>query len=63
MVLVLVLAFFSRLDIPDREGVVISVKKGTCLEDRLVLRCGKSFIKAHPSSEIWIGDEAQPQSQ
>ena len=61
--LVLLLAFFSRLEIPEIEGVVSSVKKGTCLEERLVLWCGKSFIKAHPSSEILSGDKRQHQSR
>lgn len=63
MGLVLVLAFFSRLDIPEIESVVSSVKKVTCLEERLVLQCGKSCIKTHPSSETRSTDKRQPQSR
>lgn len=63
MGLVLLLAFFIRLDIPEIEGVISSVKKGTCLEERLVLWCGKSFIKTNPFPEIRNRDKRQAQSR
>lgn len=59
--LVLVSAFFSKLDIPEIEAIASSVKKGTCFKERLVPWGGKSFMKSHPSFEILSRDKRQPQ--